>query len=554
MADDAETIRTLVEWASKYEIPLHSQVEVYQDPVTGLSFRARENLSPGTKIVDCSYQISLSYLNAISPSSLFPRHESEPFPPDFIEHLEQEDPHIIGHFFLVQQYLMGKKSFWAPYIKLLPQPDEPERLGIPNWWPVADQRFLVGTNAYPPISIREERWQSEWARGYALLQGRFEDCAAYTYQLYKWAATIYGSRCFRSSLTIPTALVNRSQVIDHIEKDRFAVLFPLMDIGNHNGVDQAVWIPDATTGHLSFLIRDATPKGNQIFNYYGHKHNSELLTAYGFLLPNPEHDKFNMGLLPSTEAVLLRRSQSCHRHYNHTRPEEEFKFQVGTSGRKSEIQIVLSSFSEGLVDTMVCMVANSRESDFIQQNPGYCIEKVVDPFGGPLSRALINAFSTICKKLKQDMIIMEDHGVKLGKPQNKNQQIALKYRHGQLRVIKGAHDLVAEYIQQTISFNCICPHGQANLRMHNGPNFLSLECAYGWLERYYPIEYAAVIGWISEDQNEPLPLNWAIIVEDWDRTYWIVWVLILWMLRKRDLHKFSVEHENLNEWLRLRSE
>lgn len=31
-------------------------------------------------------------------------------------------PHTVGFFFLMQQYLLGDASFWAPYIKSLPQP------------------------------------------------------------------------------------------------------------------------------------------------------------------------------------------------------------------------------------------------------------------------------------------------------------------------------------------------------------------------------------------------------------------------------------------------
>jgi histone-lysine N-methyltransferase SETD3 len=54
---------------------------------------------------------------------------------------------------------------------------------------------------------------------------------------------------------------------------------------------------------------------------------------------------------------------------------------------------------------------------------------------------------------------------------------------------------------------------------------------------------------IAEDQDEPLPLNWAIIVEEWDNTYWIVWSLLLWMLWIRDGDDFEIEHLDLYGWL-----
>jgi histone-lysine N-methyltransferase SETD3 len=54
---------------------------------------------------------------------------------------------------------------------------------------------------------------------------------------------------------------------------------------------------------------------------------------------------------------------------------------------------------------------------------------------------------------------------------------------------------------------------------------------------------------IAEDQEEPLPLNWAIIVEEWDNTYWIVWILLLWILWDRGGDDFEIEHLNLFGWL-----
>jgi hypothetical protein len=142
-------------------------------------------------------------------------------------------------------------------------------------------------------------------------------------------------------------------------------------------------------------------------------------------------------------------------------------------------------------------------------------------------------------------VFANDHS----QPQNKNQELALNYRQGQLRVLKGALDLAAGHGLQTTSFNCLCPHEEANLGMNTSAPFLSLECAYAWLERNYPSEGATVVQWISKDQDESLPLNWALLIEDWNNTYWIVWIFVIWMLRKRDFEKFSVEHENLHSWL-----
>jgi len=412
----------LTGWARKHQTSLHPDVEIYLDPLTGLSFRATKDLPPASKIVNCSYQTTLSYLNAISASSFFHNHESVPFPPEFIAALKQDDPNIIGHFFLMQQFLMGEQSFWWHYIKLLPQPDEPERLGIPIWWSETDRRFLNGTNAEPPIKIREEMWRTQWTKGIFLLRKRFENWEEYTYTLYQWAATIFGSRSFRASLTIPKEILGQSQgsvndlslTLDHIGKDRFSVLLPVTDIGNHNGTNQVNWLPDPIAGHFSLATRDVFTNGCQIFNYYGDKSNSELLVGYGFILLNPENDRVNLKLTPSPDAIRLRRSQSCHAIRDQTQPEQEFMFQVRMSIGKNGCQGMLSTFSEGLIDTLICMVANARERRFIEQNPGYCIEKASTPFGGPLSRAFIRALSILCEKLGYEMKRIETTALSLG--------------------------------------------------------------------------------------------------------------------------------------------
>ncbi len=418
MLHDQSLIEDLIEWALVHQTSLHPDVEVYQDPFTGLSFRATASLPAASRIVHCSYHTTLSYLNAIPISSKF--HQSVPFPPQFIEALKQDDPNIIGHFFLMQQFLMGEYSFWWHYIKLLPQPDEPERLAIPMWWHEADRRFLNGTNAEPPIKKREELWREEWAKGVAHLREGLGTWDEYTYQLYQWAATIFGSRSFRASLTTPEEFIIKTHVsqddlpltLDHIKNDKFSILLPLMDIGNHNGINQVDWLPDPIAGRFSLSIRDAVPEGSQIFNFYGQKSNSELLVAYGFVLPNPENDTANLKLTPTPATLQLRRSQLC--HVIHPQPEQEFMFHVKRSKDKTGIQAILGSFSEGLIDTLICMVANARERKFIIKSPEYCVEKSTDPFGGPLSKAFIQALNILCEKLEREKGRIEISGTNLG--------------------------------------------------------------------------------------------------------------------------------------------
>jgi len=266
----------------------------------------------------------MSYLNAINIAP-FTRH-SQAFPCRFLKEFGRDDPHIIGHFFLMQQFLLGDKSFWWPYIRLLPQPDESQKLGI-IWWPEEDQRFLKGTNAEPAIQERKKLWTAAWEAGIAILKETLLDWEDYGYGLYQWAATIFGTRSFRASLTVPEEIfpgVFDGQSMVHIMKDNFSILLPILDIGNHNGINTLDWQPRLVTG-MSLVSRVPVAQGEQIFNFYGNKSNSELLVGYGFILPASSvgKDIVYFKLRPSQGASVLYRDLDCH-----IVTEDEFLFEL----------------------------------------------------------------------------------------------------------------------------------------------------------------------------------------------------------------------------------
>ncbi|KAH7409211.1 hypothetical protein BKA64DRAFT_693225 [Cadophora sp. MPI-SDFR-AT-0126] len=546
-------VQALLSWGQEHGTSLAPDVEIYQDPVTGLSFRALQNIPPGTNLVNCSFQTTLSYLNTTELSSAFQSH-SPPFPPNFVNSLKGHDPNIVGHFFLIQQYLLGAKSFWWHYIRLLPQPDTPEALGLPVWWPEADLAFLNGTNAEPPIKKRKALWEEEWKRGIHLLGNGFEDCEKYTYHLYRWAASIFGSRSFRASLTIPTELISGSLnssedlplILEHVEKDHFSVLLPLMDVGNHNGINQVDWSRDTAANCFSLSNLEHISQGSQIYNFYGDKSNSELLVAYGFTLPGTERDAVNLRLTPSPDVVQLRRSQASH-IVDPTQPEQEFMFNVRIP--KDETRHVqglpqLDMFSTGLVNTMSCMLANNKERRFLLANPTYSLEKDPDVFGSLMSRNIFFVLRILHDKLQYEVSRIEQGGADLGTPKTQNQHTALEYRNRQIQLLRKAIPPISAILQSAFSQS---EHDLISLHSH--VEFLSLECAFSWLHKHYPDVTGKVSQLISEDQEEPLPLDWAILVEDWDHTYWTVWVYLIWMLWLHNKRDFAVRHVDLAKWI-----
>ncbi|KAG4028684.1 hypothetical protein MFRU_020g01230 [Monilinia fructicola] len=546
-----EEIQNLLEWATTSGAYLHPNVEVYKDAITGLSFRAQQAIPPQTSIVRCSYKISLSYLNAIGTYSQFP--STDFFPTEFLEALKQDDPNIIGHFFLVQQYLKGERSPWWQYIKLLPQPDDFGSLSVPILWPESDQRFLAGTNAEPPLQKREQMWRDQWKKGVVLLRD-LPNHKEYSYTLYQWAATIFDSRSFRPSLTIcPEALGESSPDtvldLDHIRNDRFSILYPLVDIGNHNGINQVEWKKDIISNSFSLVHAVGVSQGDQVYNYYGNKSNSELLLGYGFILPPDDlvnRDIVNLKLTPDPDAIKIRRSQNCHNSPNPKLPEEEFMFAVQplpTKGSQDSRIPEFQSLEEGLVDLVCCMVANERERSYMLKFPGLCPEKLAQPFQSPLCRALLQAIFIIQSKLSYEIARIEQTA-SLSIPQNANQSLAKNYRYSQLTTLKSAlqplDDLTTQILNQS---------SQASSPYLTGiPKIISLEQAYSLFSQHLPSLSTTIHRLIAEDQEEELPLDWSVLLEDWAYTYWTLWVYIM-MLKRFDQETVSAIHPKLGRWI-----
>ena len=117
----------LIAWALEHGATLHPGVEIYDDVTTGLSFRVKPGSSDVLvptavdSIVTIPAKLSLSYLDALAT-----------IPSDVLSAMK---PHVIGRYFLIQQYLLRKDSFWWPYIQALPQPDDRDAWELPPFWP-----------------------------------------------------------------------------------------------------------------------------------------------------------------------------------------------------------------------------------------------------------------------------------------------------------------------------------------------------------------------------------------------------------------------------------
>ncbi|KAI8147791.1 hypothetical protein BJV82DRAFT_306933 [Fennellomyces sp. T-0311] len=178
--------------------------------------------------------------------------------PDLNDHSSRN----VMAYYLAQQKNVGDKSFFAPYLNVLPEKIITGLLFDDN-----DLRYLENTSLYVTIGERRKKVSEDFQRLSAQVPN-----GNVTWDQFLWGYSVLSSRSFPYSL------------IDPQYDGPSEVLFPLLDALNHKPNTKITWMRDGDveTGSLSFVIGQEVPAGEQLFNNYGPKSNEELLLGYGF--------------------------------------------------------------------------------------------------------------------------------------------------------------------------------------------------------------------------------------------------------------------------------
>ena len=145
----------------------------------GYYIRVRKDSEPIVSkacIINCPYALTLSYLNATNTHPFQSHGDSLPEP-----FLQEMDRHTVTVFFLMLQYLKREESFWWPYIRTLPQPEESKKFGTPTWFSEEDRFWLLGTDLEESSLTRIAIWKSDWERALQLLRRLAWSVEAYTW-------------------------------------------------------------------------------------------------------------------------------------------------------------------------------------------------------------------------------------------------------------------------------------------------------------------------------------------------------------------------------------
>lgn len=118
-----------------------------------------------SKIIFCSHRLTISFLNA-RESMLLQCLKGKGF-----------SQTIVLRLFLIEQYLLGKQSFWYPYIQCLPSPECRSELHTPMWWEPDELAWLKGTNLGRAAAERKKGWQHEYQSALKILRDHNERTA-----------------------------------------------------------------------------------------------------------------------------------------------------------------------------------------------------------------------------------------------------------------------------------------------------------------------------------------------------------------------------------------
>jgi len=201
-----------------------------------------------------------------------------------------------------ERYVLGEKSFWKPYIDVLP---ETEEVNPTFTWSDEDLAFLNGS----PVIAATKSLQMKLRREYdALLGGedglcnRFPDRFPkehYTYENWIWAFTMLFSRAIR---------------LRSLAEGETLAMVPYADLINHSPFSQAYidareggdWLFSSGEEEVILYADRGYRRMEQVYISYGQKSNAELLLLYGFAVERNPYNSVDVtvAIAPLTESFV----------------------------------------------------------------------------------------------------------------------------------------------------------------------------------------------------------------------------------------------------------
>jgi hypothetical protein len=359
--------RRLFDWVTNLDGYMHPDIRLAHHSAKGFHILAHAQIQSHTRVVSCPMSATMSVLNALDIEP-FKCHGPK-FPKAFLAN-NITRPEMVQTFFLVEQYLLGDDSWWSAYIKTLPTVQDVNDLQFES---PDDIAWLTGTNLRSGFDSQTAKWQELYTKGLRnlkvlgwqpALQGK------YTWELYRWAATVYGSRSFTSSVLDDTLPADQARMggrngvpkgrpdTKKLFEDKFSVLLPMLDILNHWPVTPVEW--QARSSFVGLQVLDTYRPGEELCNNYGPKDNEGLLLSYGFVIPENQFDHVVIALKAPAGSPLDTARTSWKRD---DRSHPEFKSFLLNAKHPALLKSCFEflPFSYDLLDGISILSANDRE-------------------------------------------------------------------------------------------------------------------------------------------------------------------------------------------------
>lgn len=450
--DQFEKHRRLTEWTVEHGGFWHDAVQIVHTPEKGYYARVRHGheVPSGTRIASCPMETTLSVLNALSISP-FSNHGTQ-FPSAFLRQHET-DTDILQFFYLMEQHVLGEASFWAPYIATLP---DVQATGSLQFESEADMAWIQGTNLSTALVQQNARWRAQFEAGDAMLKSLAWPSAVenkYSFQLYRWAAIMFGSRSFTSNVLTDTAPADRARPMGRGEPDnellstlfteRFAVILPLLDILNHKPMAKVEW--EARPTLVGLQMQEKYTEGEELFNNYGPTDNERLLMSYGFVLPDNPFDHVLIGVnVPPGSYLEIARSWPVDERSNETY--NCYIFDVRHALTQESTYLERAMFNYDLLDSISIICANDREFQQMYQQRKSLMSAAL-PIGFDDFRNLLATLAQImfdCRARAYRTEMSDPMRIDPTRvPQDRKQENAQIYRAKQVGILKSAVGLCA---------------------------------------------------------------------------------------------------------------
>jgi SET domain-containing protein 6 len=165
-------------------------------------------------------------------------------------------------------------SFWDGYAEILPRRGE---RSLPMYWDEDERRSLTGTELEECLEEDDEAFEEDYATAVEALGKEMCDAHGFTLETYKAAASIAASRAFCVGGRYGECLVPCADLFNHRTGTNSVAVFGIED--SDDDCDEG---HNDDTGALIIKTVVDVKAGEELFNTFGSKSNTNLLHRYGF--------------------------------------------------------------------------------------------------------------------------------------------------------------------------------------------------------------------------------------------------------------------------------